>query len=94
VQTLAADQVRAFVVTNYLFGQEGRLPADSDSLIESGVVDSTGILELIEFLEETFGIAVGDSETVPDNLGSIAAINAFVSRKLADGGRAPLSLSA
>ena len=89
-----ADQVRAFVVTNYLFGQEGRLPADSESLIESGVVDSTGILELIEFLEETFGITVGDSETVPGNLGSVAAIDAYVGRKLADGGRAPISLSA
>ena len=94
MQTSTADRVRAFVVTNYLFGQVGRLPADSESLIESGVVDSTGILELIEFLEETFGIMVGDSETVPHNLGSVAAIDAYVGRKLASGGRAPYSLSA
>ncbi len=89
MHTSVADQVRAFVVTNYLFGQEGRLPADHDSLIESGVVDSTGILELIEFLEETFGISVGDTETVPDNLGSVAGISAFVGAKVADGERSP-----
>jgi acyl carrier protein len=93
VQSSVATQVRAFVVSNYLFGQDGRLPADHDSLIESGVVDSTGILELIEFLEETFGISVDDTETVPDNLGSVAGITAFVGSKLADGGLAP-SLSA
>lgn len=94
MHTSTADRVRAFVVTNYLFGRDDRLPADSESLIESGVVDSTGILELIEFLEETFGITVGDSETVPDNLGSIAALEAYVERKLARDGSAPLSLSA
>lgn len=94
MQTSVADRVRAFVVTNYLFGQDSRLPADSDSLIESGVVDSTGILELIEFLEETFGITVGDSETVPDNLGSVAGISAFVDAKLAVGRSTPSSLSA
>lgn len=93
MHTSVADQVRGFVVTNYLFGNESRLPADSASLIDGGVVDSTGILELIEFLEETFDISVGDSETVPDNLGSVAGITRFVGSKLVDGGLAP-SLSA
>lgn len=86
VETSVADQIRSFVVNNYLFGDQSRLPADSESLIETGVVDSTGILELIEFLEETFAITVEDSETVPDNLGSVAGIDAFVSSKLRDGG--------
>jgi acyl carrier protein len=80
-------QVRAelteFVVTNYLFGDVGRTPHDDDSLVEGGVVDSTGILELIEFIESHFGIEVSESETVPRNLGSIAALTRFVTGKRA-----------
>ena len=82
MQTSITEQIREFVVLNYLFGDEGRLPEDDESLIESGVVDSTGILELIEFLEETFDISVGESETVPQNLGSVSAIVGYVARKL------------
>ena len=91
MHTSVADQVREFVVTNYLFGNQGRLPADSESLIESGVVDSTGILELIEFLEESFDISVGDAETVPDNLGSVEGIARFVGSKLMNSAAPSLS---
>lgn len=83
MQTSIAQQVREFLVLNYLFGDEGRLPDDTTSLIESGVVDSTGILEMIEFLEERFAISVGDTETTPQNLGSTSAIVGFVTRKRA-----------
>lgn len=82
VQALVGDKLRAFIVSNYLFGDRARLPADEESLIEGGVIDSTGILELIEFLEETFDIEVAESETVPENLGSVAGIVRFVSGKL------------
>lgn len=58
------------------------MPADDESLIEGGVVDSTGVLELIEFLEEAFGISVEETETVPQNLGSISGIESYVARKL------------
>ncbi|MGN6130201.1 MAG: hypothetical protein ACTHOK_07650, partial [Nocardioidaceae bacterium] len=75
------EELRDFIVTSYLFGDDSRLPADGDSLIESGVVDSTGILELIEFLESTYGIEVSETETVPDNLGSVANLTRFVVRK-------------
>lgn len=78
------EDLREFVVRNYLFGDADRLPDDTTSLMESGVVDSTGILELIEFLEEHFGITVGDTETTPHNLGSIRAIAEYVERKGAD----------
>ena len=78
-------QIRAelteFIVTNYLFGDVARTPGDDDSLIERGVIDSTGILELIEFLEAHFGIDVAESETVPQNLGSISNLLRFVERK-------------
>jgi acyl carrier protein len=78
-------QVRAelseFIVTNYLFGDAIRAPRDEDSLVEGGIIDSTGILELIEFLESHFGIEVSDTETVPENLGSISCLTRFVVSK-------------
>lgn len=74
-------KVTDFIVTNYLFGDAKRAPAEGDSLIEKGIVDSTGILELIEFLETAFGIQVKDTETVPQNLDSIANLTRFVSDK-------------
>lgn len=76
------ERVRAelvdFVVSNYLFGDEARMPQDEDSLVEAGVIDSTGILELIEFLESHFGIEVLENETVPQHLGSISTLTKFV----------------
>lgn len=81
------DQVRAqlldFVVTNYLFGDVTRAPRDDDSLVEGGIIDSTGVMELIEFLEADFGIEVSDDDTVPSNLDTIANLTAFVLRKRA-----------
>ena len=79
------NQIRAeltnFIVMNYLFGDVARTPRDDDPLVEEGVIDSTGILELIEFLEFTFGIEVSEAETVPQNLGSISSLTRFVMSK-------------
>ena len=61
-----AAEIKAFIVSNFLFGQEGGGFADDQSLLESGVVDSTGLLELVAFIEERYGIAVGDQELVPE----------------------------
>jgi acyl carrier protein len=80
--TIRADVVE-FVVTNYLFGDTEQTPADEESLVEGGIIDSTGILELILFLEERFGVEVSDAETIPQNLGSIANIVRFVGSKSA-----------
>lgn len=73
--------VEAFIFESLVLGDRQRMPSPTDSLIESGVVDSTGVLELIEFLEEEFGITVEDSETVPENLDTIDRVVAFVLRK-------------
>ncbi len=81
METQVRGKMVEFVVDNFLFGDTTRVPADSDSLLEAGVIDSTGVLELIEFLEADFGIQVRDSETVPENLDSIANLTAFVLRK-------------
>ena len=79
------DRLREFIATNYLFGDRDRLPADEESLLETGVVDSTGVLELIEFLEDDFGIVVAESETVFENLGSVAGLTRFVAVKTGAG---------
>jgi acyl carrier protein len=73
-------QIRAFIVENFLFGDDSRPLDDAMSLIENDVVDSTGVLELVAFLEERFGIAVADADIVPANLDSIARIAAYVER--------------
>jgi acyl carrier protein len=75
------SQVRAFIVENFLFGDDSTPLGDEQSLIESDMVDSTGILELVSFLEERFGVAMADADIVPANLDSIARIAAFVARK-------------
>ncbi|WP_315549299.1 acyl carrier protein [Microbacterium aurum] len=74
-------RVETFIFENLVLGDRARMPAPTESLIESGVIDSTGVLELIEFLEDEFGITVEDSETVPENLDTIERVVAFVARK-------------
>jgi len=76
-----APKIRQFVVDNYLFRGEDSFSAD-DSLIASGLIDSTGILELVSFLESTFSLQIADDELVPDNLDSINQITSFVQQKL------------
>lgn len=77
----ARDRISTFIVSNFLFGDESGAPAIDQSLLNSGIVDSTGILELIEFLESEFQITVGEAETTPDNLDSVARLSDFVVRK-------------
>jgi acyl carrier protein len=74
-------EITEFIVANYLFGDVTRTPRDEDLLVEEGIIDSTGILELIEFLEDRFGIEVSEAETVPQNLGTISSLTQFVMHK-------------
>jgi acyl carrier protein len=75
-------KVRAFIEDNFLFRSDDAALAADASLLDAGLIDSTGILELVGFLEGTFGIVVADAEIVPANLDSIAAIAALVAGKL------------
>ena len=75
-------RVRAFIEENFLFRADVSDLADADSLLENGVMDSTGILELVAFLESDFSMQMSDAEIVPDNLDSIASIAGYVERKL------------
>jgi acyl carrier protein len=74
--------IRRFIVDNFLFGQAGELSNDT-SFLEEGIIDSTGVLELVGFLESHFGIRLEDDEIVPANLDSLTRLNCFMERKLA-----------
>ncbi|MGK6317081.1 acyl carrier protein [Neorhizobium sp. DT-125] len=76
------NTVREFIAENFLFRADADV-ANSQSLLETGVMDSTGVLELIAFLEQTYGITVADSEIVPENLDSIDNVTHYLSAKLA-----------
>lgn len=74
------EQVRTFVTSNFYVADPTTLK-DNASLLDHGIIDSTGVLEVIFFIEETFGIAVEDNEMLPENLDSIERISNFVARK-------------
>jgi acyl carrier protein len=75
------SKVKEFVVENFLFGEGDTLKGDT-SFLEEGIVDSTGILELVMFLEETFEIKVDDSELVPENFDSLEKITHYLDNKV------------
>jgi acyl carrier protein len=77
-----ASEIRAFIVTNFLFGQAGDGFAEDQSFLESGIIDSTGLLELVSFVEQRYGIAIADRELIPENLDSLSNISRFVAKKL------------
>jgi acyl carrier protein len=74
------ERVKQFIVDNFYVADPAAL-ADDASLIEGGYVDSTGMLELIAFLENGYAIRITESETVPENLETIGRIVAFIERK-------------
>lgn len=75
------QQIRAFIVDNFLFGDENRVVDGNDSFLELGIIDSTGVLELVTFLESSFAFKVEDTELIPENLDSVDSLVAFVRRK-------------
>ena len=74
------QRIRKFIIENFLFDEDDSLKEDT-SFLESGIIDSTGILELVMFIEETYGISVEDDEIIPENLDSISNVVAYVNRK-------------
>jgi acyl carrier protein len=81
MQTIEIEQeIRTFLVDNFLFGRSEGLK-ESDSLL-GNVIDSTGVLELVMFLQDRFGITVEDDEVTTENLDSLQNAVAFVERKM------------
>jgi len=74
------DKIRDFIVENFLFGSDNGLK-DETSFLDEGIIDSTGILELVNFLEEEFEIAVDDEELIPENLDSIKNVVGYLETK-------------
>jgi len=74
------NQIRTFIVDNFLFGDGSSLTNDI-SFLDSGIIDSTGILELVNFLEETYQIKIHDNELVPDNFDSVLKIAKYLETK-------------
>ena len=77
------QQIRRFILTSFLFTEDESQLKNDDSLLERGIMDSTGVLELVAFLESEFGVKVSDEELIPENLDSVTQIVAFVARKQA-----------
>ncbi len=74
-------KIREFIVENFLFGEDEDLN-DETSFLDDGIIDSTGVLELIEFLEEEFEVKIADEEMIPENLDSLDNIEKFITKLL------------
>ena len=79
-------EVRQFIVDNFLFGENDERLGAEDSLLGKGLIDSTGILELVGFVQKTFEVKIEDEEIIPDNFDSIRKIAEFVRCKTGDAG--------
>ena len=78
-----SDKIRAFIFSNFLFDAEESALDNDTSFLEQGIIDSTGVLELVEWLEETFAMKVDDEELIPENLDSVNRLAQFIARKTA-----------
>ena len=72
--------IRQFIIDNFLFEDTDTLREDT-SFLETGVLDSTGVLEMVSFIEESFGITVADEDLIPENLDSIGGVGRYIERK-------------
>ncbi len=77
------QEIKNFIIENFLYGQAENAPDDEMSFMENGVIDSTGVLELVSFVQEKYNIRVSDEELIPDNFDSLNKLEAFITRKLA-----------
>ena len=77
------EQVKKYIAENFMFSDNGFQLSDDASFLEEGIVDSTGVLELVMFVEEEFNVAVQDDEVVPENFDSVSRLATYISRKTA-----------
>ncbi len=75
------NEIRAFIIDNFMLGKESDDFTDNASLLDIGIIDSTGILELVEFVEEKYEISIEDHELVPENLDSVINLVNFIKKK-------------
>ena len=77
------EKITNFMIENFLFGEAEGFKDDT-SFLEEGIIDSTGILELVNYLEEEFELSVDDEDLIPENLDSVKNVTAYVEKKLSD----------
>jgi acyl carrier protein len=76
-----AQQISNFIINNFMMGRSSYELTDDDSLLDKGIIDSTGVLELVSFIEETYGFTVEDDELVPENLDSVNRLVDYINKK-------------
>jgi acyl carrier protein len=81
--TPVIDRARAYVLENFLYARTDVQLTETDALLERGIIDSMGVLELITFIQDEFGITVGDDEITEENFGTLASIARYVTGKRA-----------
>ena len=75
------SKIRKFILENFLFTDDEKALSNDDSFLEKGIIDSTGMLELIAFIGDGFHITVEDDELIPDNLDSVLKVSSYIKRK-------------
>lgn len=75
------SEVREFIIENFLYGQDDNQLGDDVSFLEKGIMDSTGVLEMVSFVEEKYGISVEDEELIPENFDSLNRLSEFITKK-------------
>ncbi len=78
-------EIRFFIIENFLYGQDDHGLRDDVSFLSNGLIDSTGVLELVSFVETRYGISVKDDELIPDNFDSIDNLSKFIRKKTNNG---------
>lgn len=76
------SQIKDYIARNLIFSSDGFNYSDNASFLEEGIVDSQGVMELLLFVEDTFGISVDDQEITPDNFDSVSRLAHFIRSKL------------
>ena len=76
------NKIRKFIFDNFLFDAEDEALKNDTSFLEEGIIDSTGVLELVDWLEEEFSISVEDDELIPENLDSVNLLSAYIIKKM------------
>ena len=78
-------EIRNFIIENFYYGQDDNTLDDDASFLQNGIIDSTGVLELVSFLQEKYTIYIDDDELVPENLDSLSKVEAFIKKKRNNG---------
>ncbi len=80
------SRLREFILENFITGLEADELNDDDSFLDQGIIDSTGVLEMVDFIEETYNFSIDDEEVLPENFDSINNLDAYIARKRVEAG--------